>query len=152
MTIDDLEQATAHNPQPMHRSGMWTTLFVSPSPTTAIAFTGQTFSHFSQATHVSFVKRGMKWGGAMLPGQHGGKPVTVLTAYEGVGAVLTVLLSCLTQPDGRLLLAWVPVLSCVAAAQLVAKLGVAALRPLPPAARTRRAGRAPSARRDRGAG
>ena len=34
-------------------------------------------------------------------------------------AVLSVLLSCLTRPDGRLLLAWVPMLGCVAAAQLV---------------------------------
>src|SRR5450759_2760799 len=68
MTIDDLEQATAQSPQPMQRSGMWTTLFESPSPITAIAFTGQTFSHFSHATHVWVVKRGMKWGGAMLPG------------------------------------------------------------------------------------
>ena len=39
-------------------------------------------------------------------------------AFSGV--VLTVLLSCLTRPDGRLLLAWAPVLGCVAAAQLVA--------------------------------
>ncbi len=29
------------------------------------------------------------YGGAMLPGEHRGKPATVLTAYEGVGAVLT---------------------------------------------------------------
>ena len=36
------------------------------------------------------------------------------------GVVLTVLLACLTRPDGRLLLAWAPVLGCVAAAQLVA--------------------------------
>jgi dihydroxy-acid dehydratase len=28
------------------------------------------------------------YGGAMLPGEHRGRPVTVLTAYEGVGAVL----------------------------------------------------------------
>ena len=34
--------------------------------------------------------------------------------------VLTVLLSCLTWPDARLLQAWTPLLSCVAAAQLVA--------------------------------
>ena len=36
------------------------------------------------------------------------------------GVVLTALLACLTRPDGRLLLAWAPVLGCVAAAQLVA--------------------------------
>ena len=36
------------------------------------------------------------------------------------GMVLTVLLSSLTRPEGRLLLAWAPVLGCVAAAQLVA--------------------------------
>ena len=36
------------------------------------------------------------------------------------GAVLTVLFSCLTRPDGQLLLPWEPVLGCVAAAQLVA--------------------------------
>lgn len=35
-------------------------------------------------------------------------------------AVLVGLLSCLTRPDGRLLLAWAPLLGCVAAAQLVA--------------------------------
>lgn len=35
-------------------------------------------------------------------------------------AALTVLLSCLTRPDARLLLAWTPLLSGVAAAQLVA--------------------------------
>ena len=35
------------------------------------------------------------------------------------GAVLTGLLSCLTRPDGRLLLVWAPLLGCVAAAQLV---------------------------------
>jgi len=28
------------------------------------------------------------YGGAMLPGKRGGRPVTVLTAYEGIGAVL----------------------------------------------------------------
>jgi dihydroxy-acid dehydratase len=28
------------------------------------------------------------YGGAMLPGERGGKPVTVLTAYEGIGSVL----------------------------------------------------------------
>ena len=36
------------------------------------------------------------------------------------GMLLTGLFSCLTRPDGRLLLAWAPVLGCVAAAQLVA--------------------------------
>jgi tetratricopeptide (TPR) repeat protein len=35
-------------------------------------------------------------------------------------AVLTIFFSCLTRPDARVLLAWIPVLSCVAAAQLAA--------------------------------
>jgi tetratricopeptide (TPR) repeat protein len=35
-------------------------------------------------------------------------------------AAVTILFSCLTKPDARLLLAWTPILSCVAAAQLVA--------------------------------
>ena len=36
------------------------------------------------------------------------------------GAILSALFSCLTQPDTQLLLAWAPVLACVAAAQFVA--------------------------------
>ena len=35
-------------------------------------------------------------------------------------AILSALFSCLTQPDAQLLLAWTPVLACVAAAQFVA--------------------------------
>ena len=42
-----------------------------------------------------------------------------LAAIACSSAVLSILFSCLTQPDGRLLLAWTPMLGCVAAAQSV---------------------------------
>lgn len=41
-----------------------------------------------------------------------------LAGLAAASVVLTLLWSCLTRPDARLLLAWTPLLSCVAAAQL----------------------------------
>ena len=59
-------QASWHSPQPMHLAGRWASVFCRVS--TVIAPSGQAFAQAPQCVQADSSNRGMKCGGAIMPG------------------------------------------------------------------------------------